>query len=132
MVSCIVWLLQIFKMFHGLMNNPVLCRYFNDWALYVQLYFIFLTVSTSMVLPVCGYMENEGMNEWMNLKFFVLNSETRKCSALSYRVYLWTSSLVQILTVKFIVHSLKFFCCFQLSFYVQNTFHAEFIGTLIL
>jgi len=26
-----------------------------------MLYFIFLTISTSMVLPVYGYMENKGM-----------------------------------------------------------------------
>jgi len=28
-----------------------------------MLYFVFLTISKSMVLPVYGYMENKGMSE---------------------------------------------------------------------
>ena len=36
-----------------------------------MLYFIFLTISTSMVLPVCGYTENKGMNEWIQSSGFV-------------------------------------------------------------
>ena len=42
-------------------NYPSLFIIFN------MLYFIFLIISTSMVLPVYGYMEYKGMNEWMNM-----------------------------------------------------------------
>ena len=44
MISGVVYLLRIFKMFHGLMNNPVYIEYTNVSVYNTTIYFIYIKI----------------------------------------------------------------------------------------
>jgi hypothetical protein len=56
MIRCVVYLLRIFKLFHGLMNNPVYCYFLlppDDGQLVVVVVVVIVVVVVVEVLRDC-------------------------------------------------------------------------------